>query len=145
MKNVSQLGKLVKDLSRDPRLKKAISRARKSTGGRGVRKVEDATGLFVLVMKIAARFAKKKKARAIDEAMDLLYLLVQVSILLKENIFDRPEVKKFFSESFRQIYSAAEEFVAMVLPAAKATSAEAEGSVLRGKARRRGRRVRSAR
>jgi len=134
MKNATRFGKLVKDLSRDPRMKKAVAKATRQSRDPGIKKVEDVTGIAVLLMKIASSFAKKKKSRAIDEAMDMIYLLVQVSIVLKENIFDRPEVKKFFNESFRQIYGAAEEFVAMVLPKkAKAISAQAEGP-LRAKA-----------
>lgn len=119
MKNASRFGKLVKDLRRDPRVKKAVAKAVRQSRDPGIRKVEDVTGIAVLMMKIASSFAKKKKARAIEEAMDMIYLLVQVSIVLKENLFDRPEVKKFFSESFRQIYTAAEQVVAMVLPKAK--------------------------
>jgi len=129
MKNATGFGKLVKDLSRDPRLKKAVAKAGRRPRGTGVRKVEDTAGLFALTMKIASHFVKKKKARALQEAMDVIYLLVRVSILLKENIFDRPEVKKFFHDSFRQIYAIAQAFVAMVLPRAKvkAISAQAEG------------------
>lgn len=119
MKNASRFGKLVKDLRRDPRVKKAVAKAVRQSRDPGIRKVEDVTGIAVLMMKIASSFAKKKKARAIEEAMDMIYLLVQVSIVLKENIFDRPEVKKFFSRSFRQIYTAAEQVVTMVLPKAK--------------------------
>lgn len=119
MKNASGFGKLVKDLRRDPRVKKAVAKAVRQSRDPDIKKVEDVTGIAVLMMKIASSFAKKKKARAIEEAMDMIYLLVQVSIVLKENLFDRPEVKKFFSESFRQIYTAAEQVVTMVLPKAK--------------------------
>lgn len=120
MKNAGKSGKLLRELSRDPELRRIIAKARRGAGGKtrgqtGV-KVENMTSLVLLSLGIASRFVKKKKARALDEAMDVIYLLVQVSLLLKENIFDRPEVKRFFSQSFRQIYSAAEQCVAMVLP-----------------------------
>jgi len=124
MKKAAGFGKLVKDLSRDPRLKKAVAKAARHPRSKGVRKAEDAAGLFVLLTKIASPFLKRKKARALQDAMEMIYLLVQVSVLVKENIFDRPEVKIFFSESLRQIYSTAEEFVAMVLPKAKAVGAQ---------------------
>ena len=68
----------------------------------------------------AARFATKKKARALDELMEVIYLVVQVSLVLKENIFDRPEVKEFFSQSSKEIYFFAQKYVAMVLPKTKA-------------------------
>jgi len=129
MKNSPRFGKLVKDLSRDPRLKRAVAKATRKSRGEGARTVEDVTGMLVLMGRIASGFAGKKKARAIDEAMDAVSLLVQVSIVLKENIFDRPEVKRFFDESFRQIYRAAEELVAMVLPKAKAKGARPRRAV----------------
>jgi len=36
--------------------------------------------------------------------------------LLKENIFDRPEVKKFFQQSSRRLYLLVHDAVAMVMP-----------------------------
>jgi hypothetical protein len=119
MKNGSQFKNLLKGLSRDPRLKRVIAKAQRQTRGKGEAKVENVTGILLLLLAIASRFASKKKARALDELMDVIYLLVQVSLLLKENIFDRPEVKEFFSQSSRQVYLLAQECVAMVLPKAK--------------------------
>lgn len=128
MNKTRQIGKLVKELSRDPRMKKAVAKAARQARGPGVSKVEDVAGMAVLMMKIASSFAKKKKARAIGEAMDMVYLLTQVSIVLKENIFDRPEVREFFRESFRQVYAAAEEFVSMVLPKKETGKAGTKGA-----------------
>jgi hypothetical protein len=119
MKNASQFRKLLKQLSRDARVKRIIAKAKRRTRGKGGAKVETVTNMFLLLMAIASRFAKKKKARALDELMEIIYLLVQVSLLLKENIFDRPEVKEFFSHSSKQIYLLAQECVAMVLPKTK--------------------------
>jgi hypothetical protein len=119
MKNGSQFRNLLKQLGRDPRLKRVIAKAKRQTRGKGVAKVENVTDIFLLILAIASRFATKKKARALDEMMDIIYLLVQVSLLLKENIFDRPEVKEFFSQSSKQIYLLAQECVAMVLPKTK--------------------------
>jgi len=120
MSKRTSFANVAKELSRDPRLKQAIAKARSKKRGKDVRRVDDATGVALLLLGIASRFSKRKRARAIDEAMDVIYLLVQVSIVLKENVFDRPQVKKFFSQSFRQVYSLARQFVAMVLPKAKA-------------------------
>jgi len=119
MSKPSGFASLAKELSRDPRLKQAIVRARRKKPGKGVRQVENATGVAMLLLGIASRFSKRKKARALDEAMDVIYLLVQVSIVLKENVFDRPQVKKFFSQSFRQVYLLGRAFVALVLPKTK--------------------------
>jgi len=119
MKKGSQFENLLKDLSRDPRLKLVIAKARRQNHRKGAAQVENVTGIFLLLMAIASRFAKKKRARALDELMDIIYLLVQASLLLKENIFDRPEVKKFLSQSSKQIYLLAQACVAMVLPKTK--------------------------
>jgi hypothetical protein len=93
----------------------AKRQSRKKGGG----KIERVTDVLLVLLAIASRFATKKKARALDELMDSIYLLVQVSLLLKENIFDRPEVKEFFSQSSKEIYVLAQKFVAMILPKTK--------------------------
>ena len=119
MKRGSQFNNLLKELSRDPRLKLVIANAKRHNRGGSRAKVETVTGIFLLLLATISRFAKKKRARALDELMDVVYLLVQVSLLVKENIFDRPEVKEFLSQSSRQIYLLAQECVAMVLPKPK--------------------------
>ena len=124
MSKRTSFANVAKELSRDPRLKQAIAKARSKTRGKDVRRVDNATGVALLLLGIASRFSKRKRARAIDEAMDVIYLLVQVSIVLKENVFDRPQVKQFFSQSFRQVYSLARQLVATVLPNAKPARAK---------------------
>lgn len=120
MSKRTSFANIAKELSRDPRLKQAIAKARSKTRGKDVRRADDATGMALLLLGIASRFSRRKKARALEEVMDVIYLLVQVSIVLKENVFDRPQVKKFFSQSFRHVYSLARQFVAMILPKVKA-------------------------
>ena len=117
MKKGSQFKGLLKELGRDPRLKQVIAKRR--TRGKGEAKVENVTGIVLLILAIAGRFATKKKARALDELMDIIYLLVQVSLVLKENVFDRPEVKAFLSHRSKEVYSLAQECIAMVLPKTK--------------------------
>jgi hypothetical protein len=117
MKKGSQFKGLLKELGRDPRLKRVIAKRR--TRGKGEAKVENVTGIVLLILAIAGRFATKKKARALDELMDIIYLLVQVSLVLKENVFDRPEVKAFLSHRSKEVYSLAQECIAMVLPKTK--------------------------
>lgn len=119
MKKGSQFESLLKELSRDQRLKQVIAKAHRRTRRKGGAKVESAADTVLLLLAIASRFAKKKKARALNELMDVIYFLVQVSLLLKENIFDRPEVKEFLSQSSKQIYLLAQTCVAMVLPKTK--------------------------
>ena len=117
MKNGSQFKNLLKELARDPRLKRVI--AKRQPRGKGGAKVENMSGILLLILAIASRFAAKKKARALDELMDIIYLLVQVSLVLKENVFDRPEVKAFLSHRSKEVYSLAQECIAMVLPKTK--------------------------
>ncbi len=117
MKNDSQFTDLLKVLGRDPRVKRVM--AKRQIRGNGGRKIEGVTDIVLVLLAIASRFATKKKARALDELMDFIFLLVQVSLLLKENVFDRPEVKKFFSQSSKEIYLLAQKYVAMVSPKTK--------------------------
>jgi len=119
MKSSNKSRKLLKELSRDPHLKQVIAKARHQPRGKVEARVESVTGMFVLLSRIASRFAKKKRARAIDDLADTVHLLFQVSLLLKENIFDRPEVKNFFRESSKQVYVFVQECVATILPATK--------------------------
>jgi hypothetical protein len=119
MKKGNQMKGLLKELSRDPRLKVVIAKAKHHPRGKAEAKVESATGFFLLALSIASRFAKKKNARTLNELGDLIYLLVQVSLMLKENIFDRPEVKEFISQRSKEIYLFAQECAALVLPKPK--------------------------
>jgi acid phosphatase family membrane protein YuiD len=117
LKNGNQYKHLIKQLGRDPRLKRVI--AKRQGLGKNAAKVESLTDIVLLILAIASRFATKKKARALDELMDIIFLLVQVSLRLKENIFDRPEVKEFFGQRSKEIYSFGQKYVAMVLPKTK--------------------------
>jgi len=124
MKHASKLRNLLKELSRDPRVKKVIAKARRQTRGQARAKVENLTGMLLLALTVVSGFSKKKRARKLDDLRDTLYLLVQLSLLLKENIFDRPEVREFFSESSKRMYTVAQTFLAMMLP----RSTEADSS-----------------
>jgi hypothetical protein len=117
LKNGGQFKDLLKELSRDSRLKRVIAkhRSRAKSGG----KIQQAANLALGLLKIASRFMTKKRARTLEELVDAVYLLVQVSLLLKENVFDRPEVKRLFKQRSKQIYSLAQEYVVMVLPRTK--------------------------
>jgi len=118
LKNDRKLKDLLKELGRDPRVKRVIAKrqSRKKGGG----KIERVTDVVLVLLAIASRFATKKRARALDELMDNIYVLVQLSLLLKENVFDRPEVREFFSQSSREIYALTQKYVAMVLPKTRA-------------------------
>jgi len=116
MKRSDPYRKLLAELSRDPRLKRIIAKTRRGRGRINATTVDSATSVFVLLSTIAARFSKKKRARTIEELADIIQLLVQVSLLLKENVFDRPAVKRFFRQRSRQVYLFAQEWLSMILP-----------------------------
>lgn len=107
---------LSRELSRDPQLKQAMARAKREPRGENRAKAEQVTGVLSLPLTIASRFSKKKKARTLDELKDAINLLVQASLLLKENILDRPEVKKFVQQRSKEIYLFAQECVSRVVP-----------------------------
>ena len=115
MKNSSPFKKLVKELGRDPRLKRVIVKVRRRSHEKEEGKVESLADFFLLSLAIVSKFASKKTARALDELMDNVYLLVRVSLLLKENIFDRPEVKDFLGQRSRRIFSVARHYVDRIL------------------------------
>jgi hypothetical protein len=117
LKKDSQFKDLLKELARDPRVKRVIGK-RRSRGKRGG-KIQPEAGIVLALLGIASRFMTKKRARAFDELVDAIYLLVQVSLLLKENVFDRPEVKRFFRQKSKRIYSLAQEYVVMILPSTR--------------------------
>jgi hypothetical protein len=117
LKKDSQFKDLLKELARDPRVKRVIGK-RRSRGKRGG-KIQPEAGIVLALLGIASRFMTKKRARAFDELVDAIYLLVQVSLLLKENVFDRPEVQRFFRQKSKQIYSLAQEYVAVILPSTR--------------------------
>jgi hypothetical protein len=60
MKKGSQFKGLLKELGRDPRLKQVIAKRR--TRGKGEARVENMSGIVLLILAIAARFATKKES-----------------------------------------------------------------------------------
>jgi len=120
MKSADKYGKLLKELGRDKRLKQVIARTRRPQN-KPASQVEGATGLFLLLSALVSRFSKKKRARKIDELADFVQLLVQISLALKDNVFDRPEVKKFFRSRYRKIYRFTQQLVSGLLPQSRAT------------------------
>lgn len=99
MRNASRVSKALKKLSADPQLLQVITTARRRFPKKGSNRIESLADLYVLLAQVAALFSNKKRARAIDQHVDLVRLLVRVSLLLKENLLDRPEVRQFFGRS----------------------------------------------
>jgi hypothetical protein len=120
LKNDSRFKDLLKELSRDPRVKRAL--ARDQLRGKSGRRIERASEITLLISAIASRFVPKKKARAIEEFADIVNLLIRVSLLLKENVLDRPGVREFLDQRSKEAYLLVERCVAMLLPDKKKPS-----------------------
>ena len=103
MKSAAKARKLLKELSRDPHLKRVMAKARRRPDDKRASPLEDLANMYFLLSSVASGYSKKKKARALDEQRDIVQFLVQVGLLLKENILDRPEVQEFVSRSAEQI------------------------------------------
>ena len=119
MKNATRLRKALKKLRADPQLRQVIATARSRSREKRPSQIESLTGLYLLVAAIAARFSKKKRARALDEHIDIVRFLVQLGLLLKENVLDRPEVRTFISRSAEQISFIARENLGLSIPKRK--------------------------
>ena len=115
MRNSNQFKNLVRELGRDPRLKRVIAKVKRHSRKKNAAKVESFADFFLLSLAIVSRFVSKKKARSLDELMDVVYLLLQISLLLRENIFDRPEVKEFVSQRSKKMYLVAQKYVDLIL------------------------------
>lgn len=102
MKSAARARKLLQELSRNPDLKRVIAKARRHSHDKRASPLEDLANTYFLLSSVASGFSKKKKARALDEQRDIVQFLVQVGLLLKENILDRPEVQEFFSRRGKQ-------------------------------------------
>ncbi len=88
--------KLISDLSQDPKIKAAIEKiTEKSQVGQHVKALKD----FLPFITKLAKFGGKKTAM-VGQHLTLIIFLFELSVLLKTNVFDRPEVRKFFSENW---------------------------------------------
>jgi len=113
MKSAKRLRKIVKELSRDPWLKQAVAKARPVSRGKRGSQIESLANAYAALSTIASGLSKKKKARALQERMDIVYFLVQMSLLLKENVLDRPEVRQFLNRSASGIYQTTRQSLGM--------------------------------
>jgi hypothetical protein len=88
---------LIKELSQDPAVKAALDKiSHKSKLGQHVKSLKD---FLPILGKFSAKFGGKKTI-AVTETITLIVVLFEVSVLIKQNMFDRPEVKRFFNENW---------------------------------------------
>ena len=110
---------LLQELSKDPRIKKVIGQAKARLKNENSLKALGVTDFLILLIAVFSKFLSKKKARILEDLIEPLLLLFQVSLILKENVFDRPEVREFFSKHSSKIYKTAREYVAKALAKTK--------------------------
>lgn len=87
---------LLTELSQDPKFKAALTKvSEKSKIGQHVKSLKEFLPLIGKLSKFGG-----KRTLAATEAITLIVVLFEVSILIKQNVFDKPEVRKFFHENW---------------------------------------------
>lgn len=87
---------LLAELSKDPQVRVAMDRMSKSGGDRfNTQALRDFLPFIVRLSKLGGR-----RVVVLGQYFGLLLFLFELSLILKKNIFDRPEVKQFFKESW---------------------------------------------
>ena len=90
--------KLLTELSQDPQLRAAVQNAKLKYQERGKYQVDDIRQLVSVILRVGSKFFGRQRSRVLAEAIDAMTLIVDISLIVKANVFDRPEVKKFFGE-----------------------------------------------
>jgi len=87
---------LITELSQDQTIKEAMAKLNeKSKIGQHVKQLKD---FLPFAAKLAA-FGGKRTA-GFAQHITLIIFLFEVSVLIKKNVFDRPEVQKFYRENW---------------------------------------------
>lgn len=90
---------LLKKLSQDPKLREAIHALCKN-GDKNFAAISQGVATTLLV---AGRFVGKGRMKTFIGFVDAAIFLISLSLLVKQNIFDRPEVREFLAKSWRDI------------------------------------------
>lgn len=94
--NIPRIKQLIDELSQDPKIKAALDKINdKSQIGQHVKQLKD----FLPLLGKLSRFGGKRTL-AVAQTLTLIVVLFEVSVLIKQNVFDRPEVRKFFMENW---------------------------------------------
>lgn len=116
--NSKKIAQLLSDLSKDPKIKTAIDQLKSNYSADPAHKISNIKDIALVALKLGAKFTGRKGARLVQETLDAIGLLIQISFLVKTNIFDRPEVQAFFKEMWSGIqmnssvaFSAAKSYV----------------------------------
>lgn len=94
--NAAGFKKLLKDLSQDPEVRAAIEKMSANGGDRfNAQALKDFLPFVVKLSKLGGR-----RMTILGQYFGMLLFLFELSIILKKNVFDRPEVKQFFKENW---------------------------------------------
>jgi hypothetical protein len=96
---------LLSELSKDESVRKAISDLKSSANAENIYYAQSVWDLLKQILKLSAKFLNKQKLKRLTEIIDIVMFLVSLSLILKQNIFDRPEVKQFFKEKWASLQS----------------------------------------
>lgn len=120
MKNLKskKIVQLLADLSKDKNIKLALDKVKSEYRNESQEKINSFKDLLIVIFKISSKFIGKKKARVIEETLDAVGILIQISFIVKTNVFDRPEVREYFQNlwkglkvNWNAIYSSSKNFV----------------------------------
>ena len=101
MKVSKNLKELIQLMRKDEKLKRAVDQVLKgSTTQDTIQKARSATDFLVTLVKMSSKFLGKRLANRWIELLEILSFIVQVSLLLKTNVIDRPEVRDFLAKKY---------------------------------------------
>ncbi len=93
--SAAQFKKLLADLSKDPEIRAAIEKMSAQGGRSNAQALKDFLPFVVKLSKLGGR-----RMTIIGQYFGMLLFLFELSIILKKNVFDRPEVQQFFKENW---------------------------------------------
>ena len=97
--------KLLSELSQDPKIKTAIDQLKEKYKPNAEAKIDSLKDMAFLALKLGTKFVNRRRARVIEDTLEALGILVQISFLIKANIFDKPVVQVFFKDLWTGVQS----------------------------------------
>lgn len=117
---------LLKKLGEDPKLREAIKRI----GQNSDKNFAALSQGLATTLLLAGRFVGKARMRKITTFIDVAVFLISLSLLIKQNVFDRPEVREFIArvwkdvnKTVQQLSAVAREYVEKRLASARSRRA----------------------
>lgn len=94
-------------LSKDPTLREAIDQYK--AGGHSTQTLQAQSMIEGLghIAQVAAKFMNKKKTDMITHYVEIVGLVLTLSVFLKVNLLDRPEVQSFLKHRFEEVQGVA--------------------------------------